>query len=37
MVQEITKEYIQDNLELTRANEEAYLNKLFAYRLKFPN
>ncbi len=37
MVQEITKEQIQDNLELIRANEEAYLNKLFAYRLKFPN
>lgn len=37
MVQEITKEYIQDNLELTHVNEEVYLNELFAYRLKFLN
>lgn len=37
MVQEITKEQIQDNLEFTHVNEEVYLNELFAYRLKFLN
>ncbi len=36
MVQEITKEQIQNNLELTCANEKVYLNELLTYRLKFP-
>ncbi len=31
----ITKEQIQYNLELTRDDEEAYLNEMFAYKLKF--
>jgi hypothetical protein len=34
-IQEITKEQIQDNLELIRVDEEAYLNELVAYKLKF--
>jgi hypothetical protein len=28
------KELIQDNLEITHVNEEAYLNELVAYRLQ---
>ncbi len=31
----ITKEQIQYNLELTRDDEEAYLNEMFTYKLKF--
>lgn len=35
IVQEITHEQIQDNLEMVHANEDAYLNKLVTYWLKF--
>ncbi len=35
IVQEITEDQIQNNLEIVHANEEAYLNELVAYQLQF--
>jgi hypothetical protein len=34
-VQEITEEHIQKSLDISCADEEAYLNELVTYRLKF--
>jgi hypothetical protein len=35
IVQEITKEQIQDSLEIARVDEEAYMNELVTYQLQF--
>jgi beta-lactamase class D len=35
MAQEITKEWIQEILNITHVDEEAYLNELVAYQLHF--
>ncbi len=35
IVHEITKEHIEDNLEIVCVDEEAYLNKLVSYHLQF--
>jgi hypothetical protein len=35
IVQKIMEKHIHDNLKLARANEEAYLKELIAYKLKF--
>jgi hypothetical protein len=34
-IQKIREEHIQDSLELPHADEDAYLNELVAYMLKF--
>ncbi len=34
-MQEITKEHIQNNLEVTLVNEKAYLFELVTYRIQF--